>query len=174
MREVNDSKTPSIKAYHLICVAYSRFTEGLTVTIQLENTTKTFMVQRALLCSLSDYFTTALGGSFKEGRDNTLRLPGCDTETFKMFLYWACNRSLPEAPEPGKGTTPANQTFQFIMVKVWCFADAILLPQLQNDAMKALLDGLRYARVPVEAIRFTFENSANDSVLRKAILEEVI
>lgn len=84
-----------MKYIFLTCTELSRFTDGQVITIKLEDTEETFLVQRALLCCASDYFITALEGRFKEGIENVVRLPGCDTETFKLFLYWIGYHQLP-------------------------------------------------------------------------------
>jgi len=73
----------------------STFRDDVLVTVQLEGARQTFSVQKALLCSASDYFVKALDGKFKEAVDNTLHLPGCDEATFQLFLAWLCGREFP-------------------------------------------------------------------------------
>jgi hypothetical protein len=61
----------------------------------LDNCARKYEVAGALLYGACDYFTKALGGSFAEATTHTLRLPGCDGSTFKLFLYWLMKKALP-------------------------------------------------------------------------------
>ena len=59
-------------------------------------------------------------------------------------------------------------------IRLWCFADACLMPHLQNQAMQAFLNLLEYTRVDATAIRLGFELTSEDSVLRLAMMEEAV
>jgi hypothetical protein len=165
----------------------SRFTSSEVVAIKLENTEPTYFLQKAQLIGVSSYFSAALEGTFKESIERVLKLPGCEKDAFELLLYWLCHRELPdlvdytfdgnspdseeEVSEEEPERTRAAQV-QVALVRLWCFADAILTPQLQNVAMKSLLNCFEQARVTVEGLRTTFSLTSYDSLLRKAMLDE--
>ena len=135
-------------------------------------------MQKALLCTTLEYFVKALKGNFKEAEDRTLRLPGCDKETLELFLYWACNKALPDfqadiGHEPGNTRKDLVHANQLRLAKLWILGDACLLSRLQNDAMRSLGSMLGSANVSVEAIRYAFAESAEGSMLRKALAHEL-
>lgn len=157
------------------------FEDDYFVTIALEDSEKRFTVQKALLCSVSPYFTSALQGSFREAGDRTLRLPGCEEETFQLVLYWISHRRFPNFVLPvarlGR-TSETDDTFvrnlQVLCVKTWLFGDAYLMPKLQNEAMRGLTQIFtRHYYVQIEAIRLAFEGTASGTVLRAAILRNL-
>lgn len=131
------------------------------------------MVQKALLCSVSDYFVKALDGPFQESSQSTLRLPGCDADTFRLFLYWLCHRRFPEYRALEERSDAYILQVQELLVRLWCFAEALLLPNLQNETMRYLLKVLDSSRVRVQAIRLMTELAAEDSVLHSTVMREV-
>lgn len=157
---------------------HSRFTDGQVIKITLEGADKTFFVQKALLCSASSYFATALSGSFKEAAENQLRLPGCDQETLEFFLYWLCHQRLPaqlvsitDADKSDYASKRAKA--QAPLVRLWCFADMILMPALQDDAMLRLIDCFHESRVHAHAVAASVELATSDSLIHKAIMDEL-
>lgn len=52
-----------------------------------------FDLHKGLLCSISDFFNTALTGTFIEA-NGTIKLPEQSPATFKYFVYWLYTRSL--------------------------------------------------------------------------------
>lgn len=47
-----------------------------------------FNLHKELLCSVSDFFTAAFDGGFKETEEGVLKLPDQSVETFKYFMHW--------------------------------------------------------------------------------------
>ena len=158
-----------------------RFQDDHIITITLEDGSgTTFRIQKALLCSASQYFVKALQGSFKESDEHALRLPGCDADTFRLFLYWLCHGRLPEdmKDKGPPGDHEERDMFcrrrQELFIRLWCFADAYLLPKIQNEAMRAFLDHLRSSRVRIESVRLAFELASEHSPLHSAVMNELI
>ena len=157
------------------------FEHGDVVTIALESTTQTFSVQKALLCNASRYFTTALSGAFKESDAQTLKLPGCDEHTFRLFLYWLCNHKFPDPYKDAVTLTHGSEekkayitTQQLLLVKLWVFGDAYLLPRLQNDTMRRLLQLLQDTYIRAEAVQLAFTAAPFASKIREVAIAELV
>lgn len=141
-------------------------------------------MQRALHCSASDYFRSALLGSFSEAKDKKLRLPGCDTAVFELFLYWICNKTLPNFETQTTGLSwddedyAASEEFaskiQALLARLWYVAGMYLLPVLQNDTMNRLLDVMQNVQVEPTAMEIAFDIGPPDCLLRKMLLEEFV
>ena len=59
----------------------------VTVLVAQEPENQWLNIHKNLVCSVSDFFSAALTGSFKEA-DGTITLPEQDPETFKYFIHW--------------------------------------------------------------------------------------
>lgn len=153
--------------------ASRRFEEDELIDIVLEDGKKTYRVQKALLCTASDYFTGPLNSSFKESTSRTLRLPGCDITTFQLFLDWLCHRQLPNFDEytPDMEFTEKEQG---ALVRLWSFAEEHLMPKLQNAAMKELLATLESFHLMPGAVRVAFDTTSSDSIMRRMVVEEAV
>lgn len=114
-----------------------------------------------------------------EASNRTLRLPGCDEQTFRLFLYHLAKNKLPDyiydtKEEPSKEQIVASRAeFQTGLVKLWTFGDAYLMPELQIAAMKHLIDHVRYEYFTVEAVETAFA-AAKDGVLRDLFIRQMI
>ena len=136
------------------------------------------MVQKALLCNASAYFTKPLNCGFKETSSRILRPPDCHLNTLHLFLYWLCNHELPgvrkltEALPAGteeKRSYATNQ--QLRLIRLWTFANRFLIRKLQNASMKVLLDWFaNEAFVRAEAVALAGNLTSADSLLTNAVL----
>ena len=160
---------------------YRRFTDGQIIAVKLEDVEETFLVQKAVLTSASSYFIAALEGEFKESTESTLKLPGCTKETFELFLFWICHRELPGLWEWLDKGDSAAKTYQqtagraqTAFVRLWCFADAYLMPKLQNAAMILLLECLENSRTNAGAAKLALELTSSGSPVRDAVMDELV
>jgi len=157
--------------------SFNSFETDYSVTTALEDSSRTFVMQKAMLCNLSTYFVKALDGDFEKSAARTLKLPGCDSDIFQLFLYWTCNRTLPigectqKIPNTEASATRHREECVYL-VRLWAFEDACLMPELQNAAMKALLNEMYTHRVPVEAVREAFATTAHGLLIREATMKE--
>ena len=138
------------------------------------------------MCSASDYFVKALNGKFKEATDYTLRLPGCDEDALRFFVYYLTHgKTLLEFDETcgelaGSWDERDSDASQFarkhilILMHVWKFADVTLMPKLQNVAIKWICKLMSWIKLDVDLVRVAFADTAEDSHLRKAMVGEVI
>lgn len=58
------------------------------VSISVGPHEKKFDVHKELLCSVSDFFSAALNGGFKEAEAGAVKLPEQDPDTFQYFVHW--------------------------------------------------------------------------------------
>jgi hypothetical protein len=145
------------------------------ITIALEGTDQTYTVPSLMLRSSSPWFTEALEGRFYESDSRVLHLPGCNEETFQLFLYRLVRGQLPiydrcDIPE-GCGNCP-GVPFDDRLIRLWAFGAAIKLMHLQNAVMMALVKHWKHHALQVSFIRLAFTLTSQISILRVAVIHE--
>lgn len=94
-----------------------------------------------------------------------------------MFLYWLCNRELPDRVHQVEDVLDAQEDReastkrQLLLIKLWIFADSHLIRKLQNVAMDHLYQLLRKNYVDAEVFRLTFALTSEGSPLRAIVVE---
>lgn len=159
-----------------------RFQNDELVTISLDNIDTPFLVQKALLCNASEYFTKALSNGFKETKSCTLKLPDCHVDTFQLFLYWLCNYQLPDVREFSESLPAGSEeknsyitTQQLQLVRLWSFAERFLLPKLQNETMRTLLIWTaKTTYIRAEAIALACKITSSDSFLTALAVKDFL
>ena len=94
---------------------------------------RVFYLHRGLLCSVSDYFNTALHSGFKETEEQKIELPEEDPEVVERFQLWLYTKSILDHDE-----TVQNIDYP-IYVDLYVFAESRLIPKLQNEAINAII-----------------------------------
>lgn len=163
------------------------FLHDQTIAIALENCSQTFTLSKAMLCNASSYFSAALNGHFRESTDHILRLPGCDENVLIFFVYYLTHHEkLPtlgsedenedEGAEKLSDFDPNSTWSQRVIfaIRLWRFADACLMPKLQNKAMRLCCTELKNVRVNASIARAAFEGTSMESPLRKAVIDEAM
>lgn len=149
----------------------SAYQDDNPIKIALDDSINSYFVQKAVLCSASDYFVKALQeNTFSEGQTRTLRLPGCDEGTLVLFLYWLTYRELP-AGHLQKHGEDASCRCHGAMIKLWAFADACLLPQLQNSAIYALWELCSTETMATADASLAYKLTGEDSLLSQMMAE---
>ena len=148
----------------------SQFETDDLIKVRLENTEKVYYLQPAVLRLASPYFEKAVTNGFKESEDKTLRLPGCDVDTFEGFLYWLCHKDIPD--DTGENVKDSDSYHQFL-IRVWAFGDVYLMPLLQNEAMNHLLGAFDSNWPSPRAVKLAFELSSPGSIVREVLVEEL-
>ena len=146
--------------------------------IALEDTETTFSVQKALLCHVSDYFVKALNSGFKESTTQTLKLPGCDVETFRHFLYWLSTRELYRldySKLDRYGRFDDINHLQLTLVHLWVFADRFAILQLQDAVMRGLFEAVCDQTIALpSAIQEAYNTTSSGSPLRRLFLKSFL
>lgn len=141
----------------------------------------TFTVQKALLSGASEYFHKALDGRFLESHNRTLHLPGCSTASFELILYWLVNLRLPDFSDEleeqcdvihsyEESVGPEARATAVDMVNLWICCDMLLMPALQNESARRLIDILCVFSSAPEATRIAFAETAPESILRRLLV----
>lgn len=60
------------------------------------------------------------------------------------------------------------------LARLWIFGQQFLMPKLQDSALKVLTEVYRVEGVGVEETRVAFEQTAEDSPLRRVIVEQAV
>ena len=66
----------------------------MTVLVGGQEPQQRFHLHKDLLCNVSEFFSAALTGNFKEAEDGKITLPEQNPETFKYFVHWLYTGSL--------------------------------------------------------------------------------
>lgn len=159
-----------------VCSAYA-FDE--IIIIALEGHHGTFSVSKALLCASSDYFKKALNGNFVEAATRTLKLPGCNAETFRWLLHFIVHKNLPrmEVTDKAQFATLDARLWHRMkndMVRAWVFADYISMPDFGDEAMDRLLCMIDETYIHVATVELIYEFAPAGSALRKMAVKETV
>lgn len=124
-----------------------------------------------MLCDSSDYFTKALDGTFSESSTRELRLPGCDKETFQLFLFYLSQKSLPNISP----NTDNDDDFDagVVYARVWVFADYLVIPKLQDAALCQVMRILQKEN-SISLTEYAYDNSVEGSPLRRVVVAEAV
>lgn len=173
----------SARFCRILLTTRSTFKSDTIIEIALEDGGN-FTVQRALLCNASEYFRAALQGQFAESQTKKLRLPGCDTRSFELLLYWICNKQLPGSlsrrhslkwdDENYDESERATEHLQGSLARLWYTAGMYLMPALQNKVMDCLLDIFGHLKVRASALEIAFDAGSPDCLLRSMLLQEFV
>ncbi|KXT02230.1 hypothetical protein AC578_5072 [Pseudocercospora eumusae] len=162
----------------------SAFKADELIKIELEDG-GIFTVQKATLCHRSPYFKAALEeNKFKEGMEKKLRLPGCTTKAFEMFLYWMIHSNIPHIfdcfevhppiPDPSQGRDKRSDEFQVTLVQLWVLADILLLPELRDKAILSISGVLCEYHVAVDAVKAAFQETGAKSEVSKEVIDHLV
>lgn len=114
---------------------------------------KRFDVHKELLCSVSDFFSAALNGGFKEAATGVVKLPEQDTETFQYFVHWLYSGKLTGYFRAG--TSPSLEDLNIAITTAYdAHESATGLPE-QTDAIDKASHALNIAileEAPIPAL----------------------
>jgi hypothetical protein len=150
------------------------------ITIVPDGCHEPYRVSKALLCHTTSYFTKALSNGFAETESRRLRVPGCDAQTFELFMHYVADRELPpdmdcqnlEEDLDDADYVRCVRDVRAQLIKLWVFGDYCGVPSMQNAAMFALIEGMKVALFESRTIKLAFDSSAEDSVLRRVFVDE--
>jgi len=180
LHESADS-VPSVK--NLEADIFSRYlTSNKTVKIYVGPGRKVWFLNEDLICDRVPFFKGAFKSGFKEGKSKAMELPGDSTEAFGYLVDWVYNSNMHQMPRkicraavevPDSVYTPAHE-LQWL--QVWVLADKLNVPELARLALRthAICLSRCVMTISPEAVAFACENTADDSAVRKYLVEEVV
>lgn len=92
-----------------------------------------FSVHKEMLCGVSSFFKSALNGSFREGREQTITLPEDDPDIFDLFVQWLYTKNYEIQGSDGR----LDQTFYTEAVQLYCLADKYDVSTLRSHIHQA-------------------------------------
>lgn len=90
-------------------------------------------MHKELLCSVSDYFTAALKGNFKEAAEHRIEFPEEKPWIFERFQLWLYFKQVLD-----EGETPSNLSF-YRLKALYIFAECRSIPRLQNHVVDLMI-----------------------------------
>lgn len=153
--------------------------ELITISLEGESGLDNFAVSKALLCNASSYFIKAPEGKFAEAQTRSLKLPGCSSKNFRAFLHYILHKSLP------KIEITSSDQFDTLdvalwhrmkndMVRVYAFADTILMPAFAKEALDCLLRMINDTYIHIDTVELIYELSAERLLLRETAVAEML
>jgi hypothetical protein len=106
---------------------------SLTTQTTSEPETPKFVIHKHLICHHSPFFSAAFNSNFEEGITQEMTID-MDLNAFGLFVNWLYNQVILDA----SGEQPDLPT----LAHLWIFADRVLIPQLQNQAMDIMYSRL--------------------------------
>ena len=129
---------------------------------------RTFSVLGGYLCFYSGYFSAALNGRYIESQDSQVKLSTEDPQIFELFRNWIHTRQFYQS------TLAPSQLLPFKMIaKLWVFADAHVVPLLQNVASDIMVEKIKDTRTfpSLDDLTYIYGNTIDTSRLRLLIGE---
>lgn len=133
-----------------------------------EPRTEAFELYKGVLTFYSDYFCASLNGDFEEAHNKHIHLSSedLDFETFRMVRGWLYTRIVHHNGIDGEGLSYT------IIIKLWAFADAYLVPMLKNvciDLIEKKLGTLSQAPSNQDILLIYSLSSKSSSIRRLAV-----
>ncbi|GAB1739602.1 hypothetical protein NU219Hw_g4551t1 [Hortaea werneckii] len=141
------------------------FKDDTLVTILLSEDGTKYSLPKNMVCDISDYFSKALEGVFKEARERTLKLPDCSAETFDVLLYFHMYDRLP-------ADLDSEDEAQLLLVNLWLFGDIHLIPRLRAKAFVAVSEILDHQPPCPAALGTILASGPENSELRPLFIQK--
>ena len=137
--------------------------------VGLDKTVFTF--DKDLICKTASFFKAAFDGSFKEGEQQSMEMPEDDPKIFKYFLCWV-QTGYVLVEEDAEEDAEEEELETFDIIRLYCFAEAYGIPDLQNTTIGYLLDRVALSnRIPNELISYIYENTSENSPLQGLMVD---
>lgn len=136
---------------------------------------KEFLAHKDFLCHYSEYFDKALNGPFIEGQSMVVTLKEDNPEAFAVFLDWIYTQKLDANPLIVGSKEPMGyHEAMALFVRVWCLADYLQVPGLQNLAMDAVIQWERHCYiVPTGILHLVYSLSPPNAPLRQYFVDAI-
>ncbi|KAK4540191.1 hypothetical protein LTR36_009689 [Oleoguttula mirabilis] len=146
------------------------FDDLIIIEVGTGDTKRTFEVFKGVLCFYSAYFSSALNGRFRESTEGVIKLPTEDPLIFDLFHHWLFTRRLFDST-----LEPSSLLDYRTIAKLWIFADAHLVPLLQNTIADIFAEKMMTSVTAPDSqtIDFIYENSSQGSLLRYTVVQSI-
>jgi hypothetical protein len=143
------------------------------VDIYVGPSKQNFPLHKHLLCTKVPYFRKMFESTFKEGVEQAATLPEDDPNAFALFVQWLYRDSLTPL-DIRKHSPPENDIF-LDRIRLYCFAEKILLPNLMDLTMTILFSNYKkLGKMPTdEAVGLAYQHSGPKSPIRTFMTRSV-
>ncbi|KAJ9666152.1 hypothetical protein H2201_003831 [Coniosporium apollinis] len=141
------------------------------VTVRVEGTEKSFLVDKALLCFYSVYFRNTCMGAFSEADERATRVEGTSLITFRRFMKWLYTRKIIVYANPKEDRLDLAQRS---LLNLYIFADRYDVRHLRNNVMRAWvsLRVQRPGRCSYEVVVKAFGNLPTNSAFCRFLVRD--
>lgn len=136
-----------------------------------------YTLNEELLCDRVDYFRAAFrsnGGGFKEGKEKSIHMVEEDPTTFDIFVYWLHSGIVRGQDTVGNQCwfdSGADSPTMSTCCRLYILADKLGLMELRDHTLEWIEGQHREEILKNEDLAFVYENTNQDSPLRKRIVE---
>lgn len=143
---------------------------------------KKFTVHRSLVCKSSEFFEASTSIRWKEGQENTVRLPECEPSTFTTYIGWLYTSEVDlleadekEVPWVDKDGTTLTQRLNLTRRAIDCYALGDMV--LDNGFLNAVVDELisiseKCNTVPGhESVKYAWDKIPKDGKLADLLVD---
>ena len=141
----------------------------VTLIAGQDDNSKSCGVHKDFACHYSPVLKAAFASSFVEGQTQTYKLPDATEEATALLVHWFYTQELlVDALEKDE-----NDPLESLrMAQLWVLADQLLVPRLQNTAIRAIVQlRSRFKIVPTRSIAYVYRHTAAGSSLRKLMVQ---
>ncbi|KAF2642414.1 hypothetical protein P280DRAFT_264615 [Massarina eburnea CBS 473.64] len=126
-----------------------------------------YSLYKSLLQHYSEYFNTALQGSWKEAEEQSIALEDVESTTFTLFVEWLYTQHLPKATMEWydiSGVEPPDENYNYyvtsalMMVQLYCLADRFMVPKLCKELNRVIItEGLETCWLDPDVLTYAYD-----------------
>ncbi|PMD41662.1 hypothetical protein L207DRAFT_528268 [Hyaloscypha variabilis F] len=136
-----------------------------------------FLVHRSVLAATGDFFEAACKPVWLKG-SNVIELPADDPDTIQTLVNWMYSDEIWSSGERQvctfENTLGEALASPFgLFAKLYILAEKYQIVRLKNDAIDAMINYNEYTDLPISLISYLYDNTTQDSVVRRLILDIV-
>lgn len=155
------------------------------VTFIIGEEEKEFLIHKEFACAASPVFNSAFNGPFMEGQSQKYELEDVTVGEFRFLSQWmygksldvVCLRNCAKVKHDHRKkleTDMANLQEVNDLIGLWVLAGKLLIPRLQNAALCKFAQTIDWFKCfPTQSLEYIYENTSEDSLLRKYVIDEV-
>ncbi|KAK0100251.1 hypothetical protein ONS96_007534 [Cadophora gregata f. sp. sojae] len=165
--EASKRRSPALKTKGRATI--SNPASMVTLTTGSGDSIKNFVVHKDFACHYSPVLRAAFNSNSIEGQTQVYHFQNTEEKVVILAVNWLYSQSLVvKSLETGE----SNDTDGTALIHLWVLADRLLIPRLQNAAMRKLikLEATFLETIDKSHLEYIYNNTAKDSSLRLLVL----
>lgn len=135
-----------------------------------------FLLHEGILCARSEFFRRALNGNWNEKKEQLVKLPEDDSQTFAFYVSFIYTNVVSDTKALQTMTPDGFQAHILAVVKLYVLAEKLQDRQAKNEALRTVLsdtaersfaDSLPNA----EIVQFMYNNTLQGSLGRRLMVD---